>query len=155
MQSISSFAQINLSFPWNFEHRKKNCLEQVPWQKGCFPQLPKRRCFTSKTVKSYKTTLQPQQRNGRWLACSLRNGKSTWRGSPVVAGPAAASVVAMPFWGVPGGFGDWGWTGTAGGLTGDWAAQQCKAVLPIWQLWWASGSGSAAYLGRKFKNIFI
>lgn len=86
------------------------------------------------------------------LACCLCQSKLLWRGSPATAGPGAAGVVMMPTWVAPGGPGERGRTGTAGGLAGDQAAWRCKAVSPGWQLRWGSGSGPAAYLGSKSPN---
>lgn len=46
-----------------------------------------------------------------------------------MAGSAAASVVAVPFWVVPGGFGDHGSSGTAGGSQGTGRPSSAK-LLP-------------------------
>lgn len=93
--------------------------------------------------------LLPQQQNGvSWLGLGLWQIDVEGNGWVSSSQRGGSAILGGPWR-----FGDHGCAGTARGLTGDWAAWQCKAAFPIWQLWLGSGLGPAPCFGSKIANI--
>lgn len=81
-------------------------------------------------MKLCERMLQPHQQDGvSWLAIEQWQIDVQGNGWVSSSQRGGSALLGGPWW-------VWGhgWAGTAGGLTGDWAAWQGKAAIPIWQL---------------------